>query len=70
MLWRPGSSAAWSRYGRDELVLVHGAATGVDSAFDMACAFARVDRDPNPAEWTRLGRRADPVRKAQSRREQ
>ena len=53
-----------ARYGRDELVLVHGAATGVDSAFDRAAIAARVAREPHPAEWDRLGRRAGPVRNA------
>jgi hypothetical protein len=37
-----------TRYGRDGLVLVHGAASGVDSAFDRAGIFARVQREPHP----------------------
>jgi len=51
-----------ARYGRRELVLVHGAATGVDSAFDRAAIVARVTREPHPADRDRLGRRAGPVR--------
>jgi hypothetical protein len=53
------------RYGRDELVIVHGAATGVDSVFDRAAIAAQVAREPHPAEWDRLGRRAGPVRNAE-----
>jgi hypothetical protein len=50
------------RYGRERLVLIHGAATGVDSAFDRAAIMARVEREPHPADWKRLGKRAGPVR--------
>jgi hypothetical protein len=38
------------RYGRERLVLVHGVATGVDSAFDRAAILARVEREPCPAD--------------------
>jgi hypothetical protein len=50
------------RYGRERLVLIHGAATGVDSAFDRAAILARVEREPCPADWDRLGKRAGPIR--------
>jgi hypothetical protein len=50
------------RYGRERLVLVHGAATGVDSAIDRAGILARVEREPHPADWKRQGNRAGPIR--------
>jgi hypothetical protein len=50
------------RYGRDGLVLVHGAATGVDSAFDRAGIAVGVAREPHPADWKRPGKRAGPIR--------
>jgi hypothetical protein len=46
-------------------VIVHGAATGVDSAFDLTVILARVTIDPHPAEWDRLGRRAGPISNAE-----
>jgi hypothetical protein len=53
-----------ARYGRDELVIVHGAGTGGDSALDRAAIAERVTREPHPAEWDRLGRRARGYRPA------
>jgi hypothetical protein len=52
------------RYGRDKLVIVHGAARGVDADFHWAACLARTEREPYPAEWDRLGRRAGPIRNA------
>jgi hypothetical protein len=53
-----------ARYGRDELVIVHGAASGVDAAFHWTACMARTGREPHPTDWTRLGRRAGPIRNA------
>jgi YspA, cpYpsA-related SLOG family len=53
-----------ARYGRENLIIVHGAARGVDAAFHHAATLARVDKDPCPAEWERLGRRVGPIRNA------
>lgn len=44
------------------LVVVHGAAPGVDTAFAGACGELGVDHEPHPARWRELGRRAGPVR--------
>jgi hypothetical protein len=50
-----------ARYGKEGLEIVHGAAGGVDSAFDNAAIDARIGKDPHPADW-RLGKRAGPKR--------
>jgi ABC-type sugar transport system substrate-binding protein len=50
-----------ARYG-PHLVIVHGAASGVDAAFDDAAFDAGVDREPHPAEWGKHGRAAGPIR--------
>jgi hypothetical protein len=49
------------RYGYD-LVIVHGAAPGVDHAFDLAALKYRVRREPYPAEWIHHGAAAGPIR--------
>jgi hypothetical protein len=49
------------RYGRD-LIVVHGAARGVDSAFDSACALNDIVRAPYPADWLLQGKAAGPRR--------
>jgi hypothetical protein len=54
-----------ARYGRENLVIVHGAAKEVDSTFHWAACLARTGREPQPAEWARLGRRAGPIRNAE-----
>jgi hypothetical protein len=38
------------RYGPD-LVIVHGAATGIDASFAEACADLGVEQEPHPARW-------------------
>jgi hypothetical protein len=50
------------RYGRDGLVIVHGGASGVDSAFHNASVFANVAREVYPADWQNQGKRAGPIR--------
>jgi hypothetical protein len=50
-----------ARHG-DALVIVHGAAPGVDRAFDDAAAAEGVAREPHPARWRELGNGAGPVR--------
>jgi hypothetical protein len=50
------------RYGRDNLVVVHGCAAGVDTAFDHAAKLAGVKIDPNPADWDRYQKAAGPIR--------
>jgi hypothetical protein len=41
------------RYGPD-LVIVHGAATGIDASFAEACADLSVEQEPHPARWKDL----------------
>lgn len=53
-----------ARYGPG-LVVVHGAATGVDASFAEACEALGVDHEPHPARWDELGPRAGPVRNAE-----
>lgn len=50
------------RYGPG-LVVVHGAARGVDQSFADACEALGVQHEPHPADWS-LGRRAGPERNA------
>jgi hypothetical protein len=50
-----------ARYG-DGLTIIHGGATGVDAAFDLAALEARVSREPHPADWHQYGDRAGPLR--------
>jgi hypothetical protein len=49
------------RYGPD-LVVVHGAAPGVDESFDSAARGLGIAVEPHPADWDRLGSRAGPAR--------
>jgi hypothetical protein len=42
-----------ARYGRD-LVIVHGAATGIDASFADACDDLGVQHEPHPARWKDL----------------
>lgn len=50
-----------ARYGPD-LVIVHGAASGVDTAFAEACEDVGIDHEPHPAAWETYGKRAGPLR--------
>jgi hypothetical protein len=50
-----------AQYGQ-EIVIVHGAATGVDESFEMACRGLGVQTEPHPADWERFGKRAGPRR--------
>jgi hypothetical protein len=50
-----------ARYGQD-IVVVHGAATGVDESFEMTCRGLGVNTEPHPADWERFGKRAGPRR--------
>lgn len=53
-----------ARYGPD-LVIVHGAATGVDESFDTAARGLGIPTEPHPVtdeDWKRLGKRAGPLR--------
>ncbi len=55
-----------ARYGRD-LVIVHGAATGVDTAFSDAARDARLKVEPNEVtgvDWSYYGKRAGALRNA------
>jgi hypothetical protein len=47
------------------LVVVHGAARGVDSAFAEACNDLGVEHEPHPADWNTYGRGAGPRRNAE-----
>jgi hypothetical protein len=53
-----------ARYGAD-LLVVHGAATGVDSAFAAACVRAGVVHEPHPADWKAHGKAAGPIRNSE-----
>jgi hypothetical protein len=53
-----------ARYRSKNLTIIHGAASGVDMAFHWAACMARTGREPHPADWTWLGRRAGPIRNA------
>ncbi len=50
-----------AKYGQG-LVIVHGAAGGVDAAFGAAAEAEGVAVEPHRAEWVRLGERAGPSR--------
>ncbi len=50
-----------AKYGQG-LVIVHGAAGGVDAAFGAAAEAQGVAVEPHRAEWVRLGKRAGPSR--------
>jgi hypothetical protein len=49
------------RYGPD-IVIVHGAATGVDESFATAARGLGVAEEPHPADGDRHGKRAGPIR--------
>lgn len=49
------------RYG-SEIVIVPGAATGVDESFATACKGFGIVEEAHPADWDRLGNKAGPVR--------
>jgi hypothetical protein len=49
------------RYGAD-LIVVHGDARGVDSAFAAACRARGVAHEPHPARWDDVGKSAGPMR--------
>lgn len=53
-----------ARYGSD-LVIVHGAASGVDATFGEACAIAGVTCEEHPADWNGKGRAAGPLRNSE-----
>jgi hypothetical protein len=44
------------------LLVVHGAANGVDSAFADACLSLGVDQEPHAADWETHGRAGGPIR--------
>lgn len=52
-----------ARYGPN-LTIVHGAATGVDSAFEEAAELLGVDTEPHPADWGK-GKSAGPIRNSE-----
>jgi hypothetical protein len=49
-----------ARYSRKSLTIIHGSAPGVDTSFHFAATVCGVAREPYPADWDRLGRRAGP----------
>jgi copper homeostasis protein CutC len=51
------------QYGPN-VVIVHGAAAGVDASFAEAADEAGIEHEPRPARWNELGRKAGPVRNA------
>lgn len=50
-----------ARYGPG-VIIVHGAATGIDAAFREACEALGVEHEPHPARWDEHGKRAGPIR--------
>lgn len=65
--WSPGDLAVRilrrlkDRHG-DALVIVHGSATGIDTAFESAARYLGVRTEPHPADWETLGPAAGPRR--------
>jgi hypothetical protein len=53
-----------ARYGPG-IVIVHGAAAGIESSLAEAADEIGVEHEPHPAHWNDLGRRAGPVRNAE-----
>lgn len=51
-----------NRHWEGGLIIVHGAAPGVDSAFADACNDLGVIQEPHPADWNKFGKRAGPLR--------
>lgn len=52
------------RHGND-IVIVQGAAPGVDTVFAEAAFEAGVTQEPHPARWDELGPKAGPIRNAE-----
>ena len=50
---------------RDRLVIVHGAAPGLDTLVQHECERAGVKTDPHPADWNRYGNSAGPRRNSE-----
>ncbi len=48
-----------------DLLIVHGNASGVDTAFESAARYLAVPTEPPPAAWDRLGPTAGPARHAE-----
>lgn len=48
--------------GAAGLLIVHGAASGVDAAFEAAAREEGVATEPHPARWDLFGDRAGPIR--------
>jgi hypothetical protein len=58
------------RYGED-IVIVHGGATGVDESFATTCKGLGIAGEGHPVtdeEWRRIGTRAGPLRNQASKR--
>jgi hypothetical protein len=53
-----------TRYGPD-VVIVHGAARGVDDSFRSVCRWLGVKDEPHVADWERFGNAAGPKRNAE-----
>lgn len=51
-----------AKHGANDLVIVHGAAPGVDSAFAQACHDNIIEDEPHPAHWKAFGNGAGPKR--------
>lgn len=68
--WRPHELAEQvlnrllARYGPG-LIIVHGAATGIDAAFAEACDDIGIEHEPHPASWDEHGKAAGPIRNQQ-----
>lgn len=68
--WRPEDLARRiarslrSKHG-DDVVVVHGAAPGVDCTFDEACRIEGLRTEPHPADWEAYGNSAGPKRNAE-----
>jgi hypothetical protein len=50
-----------AKYG-DSLVIVHGAAAGIDAAFAEGCFQLGVTDEPHQADWDKHGNAAGPIR--------
>lgn len=51
-----------TRHAAVGLIIVHGNASGVDTAFADACRELGVPDERHPADWAGLGNRAGPIR--------
>ena len=54
--------AILARHGDGSMIVVHGAAKGVDTAFSHICKRYGIREDPHPADWIGLGSKAGPIR--------